>query len=220
MAQSSKEDRTMKTRPRLVLSTVAGALLALAATVPAAAAPGTWVVDREHSQVSFQVRHLLSKVRGQFDDYTGTVVYDPENPGRSSVEFTIETKSINTFHAKRDEHLRSGDFFDVASHPRITFRSTKVVPLGEGRFAVTGPLTMRGVTREVTLPVQLLGTARDPWGNTKSGFATSLVLDRQDYGVQWNAALDQGGTLVGDEVEIEIQLETALQAPAAAATGR
>jgi polyisoprenoid-binding protein YceI len=209
----------MNTLARLAPGLAASVLLA-ALAAPAAAAPTTWVVDEDHSQVSFQVRHLLSKVRGQFDDYTGTVVYDAENPQRSSVEFTIDATSINTFHAKRDEHLRSGDFFAAATHPRITFRSEKVIALGDGRFAVTGPLSMRGVTRQVTLPVRMLGTVQDPWGNTKAGFATSLVLNRQDYGIQWNAALDQGGTVLGDEVEIDIQLETALQAPAATASGR
>ena len=191
-------------------------VLAFAVAAPAAAAP-TYVVDKDHSQVSFQVRHLLSQVRGQFDDYSGTIVYDPETPQASTVEYTIDAKSLNTFHAQRDEHLRGPDIFDVTVHPRITFKSTKVVPLGNGRFAVTGPLTMRGVTREVTLPVELLGAARDPWGNTKAAFATRVTLDRQHYGIRWNKALDNGGGLLGDEVAIEIQLETLLQQPAAAA---
>jgi polyisoprenoid-binding protein YceI len=195
---------------------VAAAALALAAAAPAAAA-SKYVVDKDHSQVSFQVRHLLSKVRGQFDDYQGTVVLDEERPQASSVQFVIAATSINTFHSKRDEHLRGEDFFDVASHPDITFTSTKVVPLGEGRFAVAGPLTMRGVTRQVTLPVEHLGSVRDPWGDTKAGFATRITLDRRDFGILWNTALDQGGALLGDAVEIEIQLEALLEAPKAAA---
>ena len=195
-------------------------LLALLAAAPAAAAD-TYTVDRDHSQVGFQVRHLLSQVRGQFDVYDGTIVVDEADPAASSVEFVVDAGSVNTFHAKRDEHLRSPDFFDVATHPRITFRSEKVAALGEGRWAVTGPLTVRGVTRRVTLPVEMLGPIVDPWGNTKAGFVTRLVLDRQDFGISWNAALDQGGALLGDEVAVEIQLE-AQRKPRqdAAASGR
>lgn len=197
-------------RPFLALA------LAVALAMPALAAD-TYVVDKEHSQVSFQIRHLLSKVRGHFDDYQGTIVVDSANPQASRVTFTIEARSINTSHAKRDEHLRAPDFFDVANHPRITFASEKVVPLGNGRYAVSGPLTIRGVTRRLTLPVEQLGPVRDPWGNTKAGFVTRVTLDRKDFGINWNTALDQGGTLLGDEVEVEIQLEAAQQATAAAA---
>jgi polyisoprenoid-binding protein YceI len=186
-------------------------LLTLALVAPPLSAAETYVVDKDHSQVGFQVRHLLSQVRGQFDDYQGTIVFDREHPERSSVQFAIASKSINTSHAKRDEHLRSVEFFDVASHPQITFHSEKVVALGGGRYAVSGPLTMRGVTRQVTLPVEQLGPLTDPWGNVKAGFVTRLTLDRQDYGINWNAALDQGGTLLGDEVQVEIQLEAARQ---------
>jgi polyisoprenoid-binding protein YceI len=200
---------------RRTVTALAAALALAVAALPAAA--DTYVVDRDHSQVGFQVRHLLSKVRGQFDDYRGTIQFDPAAPQRSSVEFVIETKSINTSHAQRDEHLRGADFFDVPNHPQITFRSEKVVPLGNGRFAVSGPLTLRGVTRQITLPVEQLGPVLDPWGNTKAGFVTRLTLDRKEYGILWNTALDQGGALLGDEVEIEIQLEAARQQPATAA---
>jgi len=123
------------------------------------------------------------------------------------VELAVDAKSIDTDSAQRDEHLRTPDFFDVARYPQITFKSSKVVPLGPGRYAVGGTLTLHGVAREVTLPVELLGVSKDPWGGTRAGFATSLTLDRKEYGINWNKSLDAGGYLLGDEVEIDIQLE-------------
>ena len=194
-------------------SFVTVALLALVAGTPAHAATETWAVDKDHSTVSFQVRHLVTKVRGQFDAFAGTVHLDPQHPEQGNVEFAIDAKSIDTDNAKRDEHLRTPDFFDVASHPQITFKSKKVVPLGTNRYAVAGTLTMRGVAREVTLPVELLGTSKDPWGNTRAGFATTLTLNRKDYGINWNKALDEGGYILGEDVEIDIQLETIRQQP-------
>ena len=173
----------------------------------------TFNVDKSHSEVTFQVRHLLTKVRGQFDAFQGTVRMDPQHPETGTVEFTIDAKSIDTDAPKRDEHLRSPDFFDVANNPQITFESKKVVPLAAGRFAVAGTLTMRGVAREVTLPVEALGTTKDPWGNVRAGFATALTLNRKDYGINWNKALDEGGYVLGDDVEIDIQLEAVQQKP-------
>lgn len=188
-------------------------LLAAAAALPASAATDTWTIDKEHSTVSFQVRHILTKVRGQFDAFQGTVRMDPQHPETGAVEFAIDAKSIDTDSPKRDEHLRSPDFFDVANNPQITFKSKKVLPLAAGRFAVAGTLTMRGVAREVTLPVEVLGTTKDPWGNVRAGFATALTLDRKDYGINWNRTLDEGGYLLGDDVEIDIQLEAVQQKP-------
>ena len=192
------------------------ALLAAAAALPATAATDTWTIDKEHSTVSFQVRHFVTKVRGQFDAFQGTVRMDPQHPETGTVEFTIDAKSIDTDAPKRDEHLRSPDFFDVANNPQITFKSKKVVALAAGRFAVAGTLTMRGVAREVTLPVEMLGTTKDPWGNVRAGFATALTLNRKDYGINWNKALDEGGYVLGDDVEIDIQLEAIQQKPQAA----
>jgi polyisoprenoid-binding protein YceI len=189
-----------------------GALLAIAVALPAHAAD-TWAIDRDHSTVSFQVRHLLTKVRGSFGDFSGTVLMDPKSPQTGSVEFSIDAKSIDTDLDKRDEHLRGADFFDVANHPKITFASKKVAPLSAGRYAVAGTLTIRGVAREVTLPVELLGTSKDPWGNTRAAFATEITLNRKDYGINWNKSLDEGGFLLGDDVEVDIQLETILQKP-------
>jgi len=205
-----------KTFAAVVSFAFAVALLAAGATLPAAAATDTWTIDKEHSTVSFQVRHFVTKVRGQFDAFQGTVRMDPQHPETGTVEFTIDAKSIDTDAPKRDEHLRSPDFFDVANNPQITFKSKKVVPLAAGRFAVAGTLTMRGVAREVTLPVEALGTTKDPWGNVRAGFATALTLNRKDYGINWNKALDEGGYVLGDDVEIDIQLEAVQQKPQAA----
>jgi polyisoprenoid-binding protein YceI len=167
----------------------------------AAAEPTTWVVDPVHSNVGFKVRHLLTPVSGQFDDFSGTIVYDAEDPSSSSVEMVVQSASIDTDNERRDGHLRSADFFDVENHPTLSFQSKKVVKLGDN-LAVTGDLTIRGVTREVTLPVQVLGVLGD-----KAGFATEFTIDRQDYGVSWNRALDQGGTILGDEVTVELSFE-------------
>ena len=198
---------------KTLASSALAALLVFAATLPARAATETWAIDEEHSTVSFQVRHFLTKVRGQFGAFQGTILMDPQHPETGSVEFSIDAKSIDTDSAKRDEHLRAPDFFDVAANPQITFKSKKVVPLAPGRFAVAGTLTMRGVAREVTLPVEVLGTTNDPWGNVRAGFATALTLNRKDYGINWNKALDEGGYVLGDDVEIDIQLETIRQKP-------
>lgn len=184
---------------------VAAALAALA--VPVHAAANVYTIDPVHSQVTFQIRHLVSTVRGKFDTFEGTVVMDPDQPAASRVDFTIDAKSIDTGVDKRDGHLRSEDFFYVEKYPEITFTSQKVEPTGQNRYDVTGTLTMRGVSKQVTLPVKFLGTAGDPWGNTRAGFSTSTTLDRQDYGIKWNQALDQGGVLLGDDVDIAIDLE-------------
>jgi polyisoprenoid-binding protein YceI len=201
---------------KTVTRSVLTAALALGLAMPAAAAIETWTIDRDHSTVGFQVRHLVSNVRGQFGAFRGTVRLDPQQPEKGAVEFTIDAASIDTNHAQRDEHLRAPDFFDVAHHPQITFKSNKVVPLGANRFAVAGTLNMRGVAREVTLPVELLGTSKDPWGHTRAGFSTALTLNRKDYGIEWNKALDGGGLLLGEDVQIDIQLEAIREQPAAA----
>ncbi|MBV9494215.1 MAG: YceI family protein [Acidobacteria bacterium] len=185
------------------------AALPLAAQQQAAAPPQTWVVDKNHSEVTFDVRHMMSKVRGRFDDFSGTIVADPAKPAASSVEFTIKTASINTNTPDRDKHLRTADFFDADKYPDITFKSTSIAPTKtKDLYSVTGDLTIHGVTKRVTLPVQFLGTQKDPWGNTKAGFALETTVNRKDYGVNWNKALDNGGVLVGDDVHIEINLET------------
>jgi len=184
--------------------------LALALTAAVAfAAPQTYVVDRPHSQATFTVRHMMSKVAGKFDDFTGTVNVDRANPSASSVELTIKTASINTGDPNRDKHLRTPDFFDAEKNPEIHFKSTAIAPSKtKDVYDVTGDLTMHGVTKRVTLPVEFLGYQKDPWGNERAGFQLETKLSRKDYGINWNKALDNGGFLVGDDVTVSINLET------------
>ena len=186
--------------------------IALALTLTAAAVfadPQTYVVDRMHSQATFTVRHMMSKVSGKFDDFSGAVALDRANPAASSVEFTIKTASIDTGDPNRDKHLRTADFFDAEKNPEIRFKSTAIAPSKtKNVYDVTGDLTMRGVTKRVTLPVEFLGFQKDPWGNERAGFAVETTLNRKDYGINWNKALDNGGFLVGDDVKISINLET------------
>ena len=179
---------------------------AMAVGSPALAAE-TYQLDKAHSTVGFQVRHIFTMVGGSFQDFSGTVRIDRARPEASSVEFTIQAASIFTNEPKRDEHLKSPDFFDTAKHPTISFKSTAVKPAGGDSYEVTGDLTMRGVTRQVTLPVTFLGEAKDPWGNEKVGFELATVLNRKDFGINWNKALDQGGVLVGDEVKVQISVQ-------------
>lgn len=195
---------------------VRSAFLAIGLVV-ALAAPGladTFTVDKAHSEAAFQVRHILTKVRGTFRDFSGTINFDRAKPENSSVEFRIKATSIDTGNQKRDDHLRSPDFFDVATHPEIVFKSTKVVPKGNNTFDVTGDFTMHGVTKSLTLPVAFLGEQKFGKG-VKAGFETAVTINRKDFGLTWNRALEGGGVLVGEEVEISINIEADLQQPAA-----
>ena len=169
----------------------------------------TYAVDRAHSEAVFQVRHLLSKVRGRFSEFDGTIDFDEENPEQSSVTFTIQTASIDTNQPDRDAHLRSEDFFAVERFPTLTFMSTGVTRRGGQSFDVSGDLTIRGVTQAIVLPVEYLGKARDPWGREKLAFETEITLNRKDFGLTWNAALETGGFLVGDEIRVTISLQAA-----------
>ena len=170
----------------------------------------TFVIDKAHSEAVFQVRHLITKVRGKFADFEGTVQFDEANPSASSVNFSIKTASVDTSEGDRDKHLRSADFFSVDEHPTITFKSAKVTGSG-AQFSVTGPLTIRGVSKDVTLPVTYLGGAKDPWGNQRAGFETEVTINRKDYGLNWNAALEAGGFLVGDEVKVSLSIQAVAQ---------
>ncbi|MCB1036061.1 MAG: YceI family protein [Acidobacteria bacterium] len=165
-------------------------------------------IDPNHSDTGFTIRHLVSKVRGNFTGFSGTVQYDSASPESGSVTFEIDAASINTGNEQRDNHLRSAEFFDVEKFPKITFTSKSFKKTGDQTFDVAGTLTMHGVSKEIVLPVSFLGEAGDPWGNTRAGFETSIVLNRKDYGINWNAALDQGGYILGDDVTIEINLES------------
>jgi polyisoprenoid-binding protein YceI len=183
----------------------AAAVLTTLAALPLRA--DTFAVDPSHSEVSFQIRHLVSQVRGRFNDFSGTVQLDPRNLPASSVEFHIKTTSIDTNVADRDKHLRSADFFDVEKYPEITFKSESIQPAGKDKYNVTGTLTMHGVSKKITLPVTYGGQIKDPWGNARAGFQTETTLDRKEYGIVWNKALDAGGAMLGDDVSISINLE-------------
>jgi polyisoprenoid-binding protein YceI len=171
----------------------------------------TYAIDKTHSEVTFQVRHLLTKVRGRFTEFAGTLSFDREHPEQSSVSLVIDAASIDTGTADRDTHLRSGDFFAIDTHPTLTFTSSRVVKTGDETYDVVGTLTIRGVAREITLPVIYLGVAQDPWGSVRAGFETSLTLNRKDFGLTWNAALETGGFLVGDEVGINLSIQAIAQ---------
>jgi polyisoprenoid-binding protein YceI len=174
-----------------------------------ATAVRTFQVDKTHSEVDFQVRHLITKVRGRFTDYSGTIEFDQENPARSKVNVTIQAASIDTAEAKRDAHLRSDDFFAAETFPTLTFTSTKITPRKGNLYDVEGDLTVRGITKRVVLPVTHLGMAKDPWGNEKLAFEAETTIDRKDFGLTWNAALETGGFLVGDEVKVSLQIQAA-----------
>jgi polyisoprenoid-binding protein YceI len=171
-----------------------------------AGAAETLVIDKNHSDASFQVRHFVSNVRGRFSDFSGTINADAAKPEASSVEFTIKTASIDTAQPNRDKHLQSADFFDAEKFPEITFKSTSVKSTGKNKFDVTGNLSMHGVTKQVTLPVTYLGSVGSG-KDAKHGFETTVVVNRKDYGIVWNKAMDAGGFMLGDDVTVSVNIE-------------
>ena len=172
---------------------------------------GTWALDPTHSEVTFSVKHLaISKVRGIFERFTASIV-TAEDPSASTVEASIEVASINTNQKDRDKHLRTNDFFKADEFPNITFTSTSVVLNGDD-ISVAGDLTLRGVTKSVTLTGEFGGTVTDGYGQTKAGFTASTKINRHDYGVSWNAALEAGGLTLGDEISINFELQFVLEA--------
>lgn len=176
-----------------------------------------WTFDTVHSSLAFSVRHLMiSKVKGRFDKWSGTLELDDTSPAASKVSIRIETASVNTQDNQRDEHLRSADFFDAGNYPEVAFDSTAVKKLSELNYLVTGNLTIRGVTREIPVEVEVLGRARDPWGGFRAGFSAKTSIERKDFGLLFNVPLEGGGVLVGEKVEIGAELE-AVQAVAAGA---
>jgi polyisoprenoid-binding protein YceI len=181
-------------------------LVLLAMSAPAFAG---WELDPDHTAVHFKVRHLMiSSVQGNFEKFKGKVEYDEKDALKASADITIDASSINTRIAKRDEHLKSPDFFDVAKYPTIAFRSTGVRKGGDGKLEMTGDLTIRGVTKPVVLKVDgPTPVAKDPWGNLRVGGSASTKINRKDFGLTWNKALETGGVAVGEEVEISIDLE-------------
>ena len=176
-------------------------------STPTTTAVRTFAIDKTHSEIGFQVRHLVTKVRGHFTDFSGTLQFDEAQPDASSVTFSVNTASIDTGTPDRDTHLRSDDFFAVDTFPAITFASSRVTKRSAGLFDVEGTLTIRGTAKPITLPVTFLGAAKDPWGNARVGFESEITINRTDYGLTWNAALETGGFLVGDEVKISVSVQ-------------
>jgi polyisoprenoid-binding protein YceI len=177
-----------------------------------AAPVSTWTIDPAHSVVELAVKHMMfSTVKGQFPNVVGTIVLDESNLANSSVSTQIDAASINTGEPNRDGHLRSADFLDVERFPAITFESTGLVPRSGSRFVVVGNLTIRGVTQEVTLEAELAGKGVDPWGGQRAGFTASTTINRKEFGLTWNQALETGGVLVSDQVKINLEIQATLQ---------
>jgi polyisoprenoid-binding protein YceI len=183
--------------------------LIFAFSLPLMASASTWNIDPEHSNVGFKIKHLMvSNVKGSFEKFNGIVELNEKEITKSKVEVSIETTSINTNVQKRDAHLRSADFFDVAKYPAMTFKSKKVAKAGKDKLKVTGDLTLHGVTREVVLNVDgPTKESKDPYGNIRKGASATTMINRKDFGLTWNAALETGGVVVGDEVNILIEIE-------------
>ncbi len=181
-------------------------------TTGLAAATGTWVIDPAHTSLAFSARHaMVAKVRGTFGEFTGSFTIDGANPANSTAELTIQAASIDTKSDDRDAHLTSADFLDAETFPTLTFVSTSVKADGND-IVVTGDLTIHGVTKSVDVAYELVGISQDPWGNTKIGFEGSAKISRKDFGLVWNAALESGGVLVGDEIKLNLDVEAAKQA--------
>jgi polyisoprenoid-binding protein YceI len=168
----------------------------------------TYSIDNSHSDVNFSVRHMVfAKVRGHFTKWTAELTYDPADPSRSSVNVSIDTGSIDTREPARDAHLKSPDFLDAEKFPKIVFKSTKVERKGDKKYALLGDLTIHGVTKPATLEVEELGGGKDPWGNQRLGFTAKTRIDRGDFGLKWNQVLETGGVLVGEQIDVEADVE-------------
>jgi len=183
------------------------ALVATLAMAPISISADTYDVDATHSEVSFRVRHFVSQTPGKFDGYKATFELDPQNLENSTVEFVVQAGTINTDNDDRDRHLRSEDFFWVERYPTLSFKSRRIKSLGGDRFEVTGAMSIRGVEKIITVPVEFLGFIKDPWGGRRAGFETQFTINRKDYGIEWNKALDAGGVVLGDDVKITLNLE-------------
>jgi polyisoprenoid-binding protein YceI len=167
----------------------------------------TYKIDKAHSEATFQVRYLLTKVRGRFSDFDGTIQFDEANPEKSTIDVIIQAASIDTNEADRDKHLRSEDFFNVEKFGSITFKSKRITKRNADTYDMVGDLTMHGVTKELTLPVTHLGAGKDPWGRDKIGFETEVTINRKDFGLSWNTALETGGFLIGDDVKVSVSVQ-------------
>ena len=178
-------------------------------TAPATLADlaGTWTIDASHTRIGFVARHaMVTKVRGAFNEFEGTAVVDAEDSTKSAASVTINAASIDTRNEQRDGHLRSNDFLGMEEYPEITFVSTNVAQTGAASLELTGDLTIKGVTRAVTVPFEFEGLATDPYGNLRAGFEGSVTINRKDYGITWNAALETGGVLVSDKITLELEV--------------
>jgi polyisoprenoid-binding protein YceI len=174
---------------------------------------GTWTLDPGHTRIGFATRHaMVTKVRGAFNDVTGEIVVDGEDPEASTATVIVQMASIDTRNAQRDDHLRSADFFDVETHPEMTFTSTRIEEVDEDAYMVTGDLTIRDTTRSVGIPLRLIGIDTDPFGNVRAGFEGTRRLDRREWGITWNTPLDSGGLLVSDKIQLEFELSLIKQA--------
>ncbi len=197
----------MKLLRPLFLSLVALA----AASAIAIAAPTQYTIDKSHTEIGFDVRHIFSRVHGRFNDFAGTITFDETNPAAIAVDATAEAKSISTDNERRDGHLRSADFFAVDSFPTLSFKSTKVTAAGKNKYKVAGNLTMRGVTKPVVFDAEFLGAGAFGIGGqsmgAKAGFVASAVVNRKDFGINWNKTLDNGGLMLSDEVTITLNIE-------------
>jgi polyisoprenoid-binding protein YceI len=168
----------------------------------------TYSIDVSHSEIGFTVRHMMfAKVRGQFKSWTANLQYDAAAPEKSNIHVDIDVASIDTREEKRDGHLRSADFFDVEKFPKMTFQSKRIESNGKGRYTLTGDLSIHGVTRELAVDVEETGRGKDPWGNDRLGFSARATISRSDWGLTWNQALEAGGVLVSDKVEIEAEVQ-------------
>ncbi|MCB8945615.1 MAG: YceI family protein [Ardenticatenaceae bacterium] len=172
----------------------------------------SWQIDPAHSSINFTARHMMiTKVHGRFEQFTGTINFDEANPANTTADITIDAASLNTKEDQRDGHLRSGDFFGVETYPALTFKSTRVELTDTDNAKLYGNLTIKDVTKEVVLDVEYLGQAQSPWGTTNAGFAATTTINRKDWGLNWNVALETGGFLVGDKIQINIELELVKQ---------
>ena len=171
-----------------------------------------WVIDPAHSEINFSVRHMMiSTVRGRFERFSGTVNFDEAAPARTTVDVQIEAASVNTKEAKRDGHLKSPDFFDAANYPYLTFKSKRVNVVDSQHARLVGDLTIRNVTKQVVLDVEYSGQAKSPWGMTSAGFSAQTKINREDWGLAWNQALETGGVLVGKDITLSIEIEIVKQ---------
>ena len=206
----SRKDLNMK-NARLSLFTIAA--LGVVAGLQSAAFAADYTVDPGHSRIGFTVRHIVSKVSGEFKDVSGNFSFDEKKPAAAAGSFEAKTDSISTNNDKRDTHLKSPDFFDAQKFPKLTLTNVKLSANGSKKYKLSGDLTMHGVTKPVVFDMEFLGADKDPWGGTRAGFTAKTHINRKDFGLSWNKTLESGGLLVGDEVEITLDVEGVQAAP-------